>query len=510
MKFTPQRNLYWKGTVAPVNPTVCEHIPGLYVRGTEAFGFYDQLEVLLRRNDEESLLAPLVRDARLSPKPEFMRSYQYEGINWLVDQLRREGGAILADDMGLGKTLQTLETWAAMGHPQLLVCAPASVRRTWKAQFQCWVKPSIADRITLVETGAQVTKVERATQVVVTSYELAQKLPALFVPQMLVLDEAHRLRSRGAKTSLYLRELAPQVKYKLALTGTPLWGYNRDLWNLLCTLFGYRFGTAEEFDYAYCGAFVNKWGGKENKGATRTDELKARLKYVMLRRTKSDVKAELPALTRDIRYVEPTKEAREFMKRAALKQCSFQDALAATLAAKVKPVVDAVLSTVNAFVVTWRKEDVRAIRDALDAAGRNVVTITGDDSHRVRDLAIKRAVEGKHDIVATIDSVGTGVDGIQHCTSNGFFHALDYTPIKTLQCEARLHRTGQPDPVTWTYFVMTDSADELVKQTVIDKLKVWEQTMGRDEAANMQTSLEDTGVSEAEALAEIYAALETA
>ncbi len=37
-----------------------------------------------------------------------MRTYQLEGLQWLVGQYDRGMNAILADEMGLGKTLQTI------------------------------------------------------------------------------------------------------------------------------------------------------------------------------------------------------------------------------------------------------------------------------------------------------------------------------------------------------------------------------------------------------------------
>lgn len=35
-----------------------------------------------------------------------LRTYQLEGLSWLVERYRRGHGCILGDEMGLGKTLQ--------------------------------------------------------------------------------------------------------------------------------------------------------------------------------------------------------------------------------------------------------------------------------------------------------------------------------------------------------------------------------------------------------------------
>ena len=114
-----------------------------------------------------------------------------------------------------------------------------------------------------------------------------------------------------------LLERSKGASYRLALSGTPMWGRPRDLWMLLKVLFpDYRFGTANEFDYAYCAAFVNKWGGKENKGVSRSEELRKRLAFVMLRRTKAEIGDQLPSLTRVIRWVPAEKRATQALEKA--------------------------------------------------------------------------------------------------------------------------------------------------------------------------------------------------
>ncbi len=37
-----------------------------------------------------------------------LRDYQVDGVNWLINNWRRNANCILADEMGLGKTAQTV------------------------------------------------------------------------------------------------------------------------------------------------------------------------------------------------------------------------------------------------------------------------------------------------------------------------------------------------------------------------------------------------------------------
>jgi len=507
MKFEPGKR-DWR---AYGPPDVAEHVPGVRQFGSALVGPVDAMAVMARRMGEtDAVPAPAVHYTPVNAHPpaiDGLRDYQLDGVSRLVGQLQRDGGVVLADDMGLGKTVQTIATWNSLRRPvPLLVVAPASVRRGWVREFKKWADVDVQ----LVETGKQAKDVTSDAKVVVTSYELAKKLNARFCPHMIVLDEAHLLRGRLAGRSNFLLELSKVASYKLALTGTPIWSRPRDFWMLLKILFGYRFGTADQFDYAYCGAYQNQWGGKENKGATRLDELKLRLSYAMLRRTKEQVANELPPMTRQIRWVDSTKEATKALEASVLKQLTFSDALNATLDAKLDAAVEAATSAGRFLLFTWQKRHAQLLHEKLNENDVECELITGDLTHAEREAVISRATLSQCGIVATIDSTNAGVDGLQHIADTVIFHAIDYVPIKMAQAEARLHRIGQKNPVTVIYIAMEDSADQFVVETVVEKLDQWKATMGGDATAAMNDTLAAPNVKQSEeaALAAIFAAME--
>lgn len=428
------------------------------------------------------------------------RDYQRQGISWLVAHLGKEHGALLADDMGLGKTMQTVLTWESLGNPFMAVVCPASVRRGWVRELKKWAD---VDAV-LVEKGSDWAKFD-GIKPIVTSYQLIQQAPEDAFFDMLVIDEIQNCRGRGTKQSRYLLDASKAATYRLGLTGTPMWSRPNDLWMVLHILFPrYRFGTADEFDLAYCNAFWNRWGGKVNKGSSNEDELKLRLSHVMLRRTKQDVKTELPPVTRMVRYVEPTKKATEMLRMAMVGSRTMHDALVETLESKLDTVVEAVVdSGSNCLVFTWMKEHAHRLKTMIDKATKTeTLLITGDMTHKQRDLTIQVAKKTKHNIVATLDSCGVGVDGLQHVTSNVIYHALDFVPIKVSQSLARVDRIGQTSPVTATFVVMKNSADDLVMSTVIEKLDQWLKVMGKDDnTAIRDTLLDDKALAKAEAAA---------
>lgn len=509
MKITaPKTGNVWRASGIP--PGASEHIAGIRIFGSAHVGSVDAIAVLADREkcpgppDPAALYVP--RNAH-PPAIDGLRDYQLDGIARLVGNLQLDGGAILADDMGLGKTVQTIGTWNSLRRPvPLLVVAPAAVRRGWVREFKKWagLEP------VLVETGKQAAAVTNADKVVICSYELAKKLGTQFCPHMVVMDEAHLLRGRMAGRSNTLLEVCKVASFKLALTGTPMWSRPRDFWMLLKILFTYRFGTANDFDYAYCGASINQWGGKENKGATRLGELKKRLTYVMLRRTKEQVAAELPDFTRQIRWVKATKAATTAIEKFALKQLPFAEALNATLDAKIEVALEAARSAGARFVlVTWQKAHAQLMYEKLQEDGYPVEIITGDYSHAEREAAVLRATKTGASLVCTIDSTNAGVDGMQHLADTIIFHALDYVPIKLAQMEARLHRIGQKSPVTAVYIAMEDSADSFVVDTVVEKLDQWKASMGGDATAKLGDAMGAPASADQEqaALSAIYAAM---
>lgn len=470
----------------------------------------DQAAIAADRLHEKFVVTPDVLYAGPAHSPAIvgLRDYQLAGIRRVVRTMSLAGGCILADDMGLGKSVQTLGAWNALKRPvSLLIVCPASVRRSWLKEFSRWA-PDVS--VAVVESGKQAKEVNPREKVVITSYELAKKLGPQFTPHMLVMDEAHLLRGRRAERSNHLLELAKVSSYRLALTGTPMWSRPRDFWMLLKILFQYRFGTADEFDEAYCGAYINAYGGKVNTGATRLDELRKRLDYVMLRRTKEDVNAELPPLTRQMRWVPVTKEAKLACQAAAVKSIPFRTALEATLVGKLDAAVEAAKAAGRFLVFTWKRSHAEEIHRQLVKDGLAVELLDGDWTPAERQLIIDRAAKTGSSVVATLGSSSAGVDGLQHIADTVIFHAISYVPIEMAQAEARLHRIGQKNPVTVVYLAMEDSADQYVVETVVEKLDQWRASMGNDSTAKMNDTISQGAGYDAEAaaLSAIYEAME--
>ena len=69
----------------------------------------------------------------------FLRPYQHEGVERLIEIADSRKAAILADEPGLGKTIQVCEFINRTAPDYVLVICPASLRSNWNKEVTTWV-----------------------------------------------------------------------------------------------------------------------------------------------------------------------------------------------------------------------------------------------------------------------------------------------------------------------------------------------------------------------------------
>ncbi|MFN9549734.1 MAG: DEAD/DEAH box helicase, partial [Pirellulaceae bacterium] len=176
-------------------------------------------------------LETLVSSARLTFPFEPFPS-QMEGIGFLFSR----GAAILADALGLGKTMQAITTirmlvMAGEIGKVLLVC-PKPLVTNWVREFRLWA-PEIP--LAVIEGDAAKRNwiwQQATTPVKIANYELMmrdweamQESGVQF--DLMVLDEAQRIKNRNSSTSSIIRSVPRQRSW--ALTGTPIENSSDDL-----------------------------------------------------------------------------------------------------------------------------------------------------------------------------------------------------------------------------------------------------------------------------------------
>jgi superfamily II DNA or RNA helicase len=235
-----------------------------------------------------------------------LRPYQHEGYGWLSALWDARLGGILADDMGLGKTLQALamiqraHERGELAAGPFLVVAPTSVVGTWASEAARFT-PGLRV-VPVVETGRrrgqELSEVVAGAQVVVTSYALLRIDDASYreLPWSgLILDEAQFVKNHQSKTYQAARRLG--APFTLAITGTPLENSLMDLWSMLSLAAPGLYPSPERFTRNYRKPI------ESGERPELLDRLRARVRPLMLRRTKDQVASDLPPKQEQVVHV---------------------------------------------------------------------------------------------------------------------------------------------------------------------------------------------------------------
>ena len=274
-----------------IYPDAEDHVDRLLVRR--------RLEATMREvreNPENHVLRRTLLKVDLLP-------YQLDGIAFAVG----EGRAILADDMGLGKTIQGIGVAQLLanelGISRVLVICPASVKSQWRIEIDrasdlsCQLVVGTAEeRVLQYETGAffTVCNYEQVLRDIVTIEKVKWDL--------IILDEGQRIKNWQAKTTQTVKSL--RSPYALVLSGTPLENRLDELYSVVQFIDAWRLGPAFQF--------FNRHRVVDEKGKLigyrNLDDLRERLKGILLRRTRSMVMKDLPPRATEILRIPPTEE----------------------------------------------------------------------------------------------------------------------------------------------------------------------------------------------------------
>ncbi len=218
--------------------------------------------------------------------------YQREGMLHLVCAER----ALLADEMGLGKTYQAIAACALLRRigraERVLIVTPASLQSEWEDSIDQLTR---LPRQTLGGSRSERLSAyarEQAPFFTVANYE-AMLTDSLEVnerlrPEIIILDEAQRIKNWNTKTALAVKRL--RSRYAWVLTGTPIENRIDELYSLVSFLDPSVFGPLFRFNREF---YEFDERGRP-RGYRNLDELRRRIRPLLLRRRKADVETELP------------------------------------------------------------------------------------------------------------------------------------------------------------------------------------------------------------------------
>lgn len=219
--------------------------------------------------------------------------YQREGMLHLAFTER----ALLADEMGLGKTIQAIAACALLHRlgkaRRVLVVTPASLKTEWEEQIQRFT--ALSYQLVFGSRFQRLSAYQEPPFFTIVNYEqmLADALDvnARLQPDVVVLDEAQRIKNWSTKTTQAIKRL--RSRYAFILTGTPIENRIDELYSLMDFLNPSLLGPLFRFNREF---YQLDERGRPT-GYCNLKKLHERISPYMLRRRKADVETELPERT---------------------------------------------------------------------------------------------------------------------------------------------------------------------------------------------------------------------
>jgi SNF2 family DNA or RNA helicase len=413
--------------------------------------------------------------------------YQLQGIAFLMPR----HGALLADEMGLGKTAQVLISLRLLFHGGLirraLVVCPKPLVINWTRELRLWAE-DIPFEVINGDTDAR-----RASWLVsncplkLVNYESLTRDGVLVANKrvhfdLVVLDEAQRIKTRDSKTAQVVRSLHRERSW--AMTGTPIENKIDDLMSI--------------FGFVDAGLIPPGTPARQLPQLTRD--------YI-LRRTKEDVAADVPPKTIRDAYLELTPAQRDAYNLAEkkgvihlnelgdtisvqhvfelimrLKQiCNFdprtgQSAKLEQLLADLAEVAD---SGRKAIIFSQWVEPLEWLANALKQFGP--VQYHGRVPPRERQAVLDRfkSDPSRHVILM---SYGTGSVGLNlQFTNYVFLFDRWWNPAVEDQAINRAHRLGQKEPVFVTRFITQNTIEGRIAEVLERKRQLFNEVIDQNE-----------------------------
>ncbi len=191
------------------------------------------------------------------------------------------GRAILADEVGLGKTIEAgiiLKEYLLRGAVRtVLVLVPASLCEQWRAEL--WEKFELDFVVSRGPAGQWGRHPLVISSLETARHERHRRRVRGANYDMVVVDEAHRLRNHLTLGWKFINDLNP--RYLLLLTATPVQNDLRELYNLATLVRPGTVGTFSQFRRDFLS-------GHDKRAPRNAPKLRALLQSVMIRARRSD------------------------------------------------------------------------------------------------------------------------------------------------------------------------------------------------------------------------------
>ncbi len=253
----------------------------------------------LRREEEKRAMRrdyeSKVHSGEYPPHETLVPLYPYQREGML--HLAFAGRALLADEMGLGKTIQAIAACALLHRlgkaRRVLIVTPASLKAEWEEQIARFTP--LPCHVVFGRRRDRLAAYDNATFFTLVNYEQmltdALDVNMRLRPDIVVLDEAQRIKNWSSKTAQAIKRL--RSSHAFVLTGTPIENRLDELYSIVSFLDPRVFGPLFRFNREFYR--LDQRGRPE--AYLQLAEVHRRIRPYLLRRRKSDVETELPSRT---------------------------------------------------------------------------------------------------------------------------------------------------------------------------------------------------------------------
>jgi len=442
-------------------------------------------------------------------------------------------------EVGTGKTRIAIELAARLLCKRVVVVAPLTALGVWRKQVKEWMSSARTATCSLGSTRRSAAKLRRIRKreadrlvFVLVGYESYWRSPLReeilrYAPEMIIYDEAHRLRNRSTKQSRFAHALASDgnalhtPRYILPLTGTPNPNGPEDFFSIYKafdpSVFGPRWKDFSDHYLIYGG-----FGGYKITGHRNLRELERKVADHSYRITKAEaldlpgeVDVEIPVtLSRKSRRIY------DDMAKHAIAEIDGVQGSGTALARIVLTNLVRCQQIASGFVrveedkqyihfgtekrdalADWMEDvilDAKRIvvfcrfRPDVDAAMEVARGIVGESVYMLdgrvteeREMAAQVKWFETFSPSVLVIQVQKAVSIDLTCAHVGMFYSKDWSLLDFDQCRGRIHRNKQKKKVTFYHLVAQDTVDERIRAALAGKRDLMHEVLDKRRAKEL-------------------------
>ena len=420
-------------------------------------------------------------------------------------------GVALLMEMGCGKTITSIAIVGILYQyrhiRRILITAPLSILSVWEQEFARFA--AFPYQLTVLK-GSNTQKKERLSklhgdglQIAVVNYESAWRLEKellAFHADLVIADEAHKIKENRTSQSKAMRHLGDKSRYKLLLTGTLITNKELDVFSQ------YRFLNKEIFGtsfYAFRSRYFDMCGYGNHVPVFKKsllEEFLQKLHSVAYRVTKAEC-LDLPQITEEIRTVELEPKAMKLYKQ--LEKESFAELAGSEISAvnvltkmlrlsqmtggyltddagsitsvstakldALSDILDTMLAEEKKLVILARfAPELDGIQELLKRKQIGYASVRGGVSDRAEEIRRFQEDAACKVFVGQIAAAGLGIT--LTAASTMVFYSLDYSMSNFEQAKARIHRVSQTENCLYIYLTAKHTVDTKILRALRDKV----------------------------------------